>query len=124
MEWVATGRVFSAEEALRGRLVRRVHPAAELLDAAHALAREIAGNTSAVSVALARQMMWRMLGAAHTMEAHRVDSRAMAYMGRSADAAEGVTAFLEKRPAQFSMRVSEDMPPFYPWWSEPSFEEG
>lgn len=124
MEWVATGRVFSADEALRGRLVRSVHPADELLGAAHALAREIAENTSAVSVALARQMMWRMLGAAHPMEAHRIDSRAMAHMGRSADAAEGVTAFLEKRPAQFSMRVSADMPPFYPWWSEPAFEEG
>ena len=122
LEWVMSGRVFDAGEALRGRLVRSLHPAGEVVDAARALAREIAENTSAVSVALARQMMWRMLGAAHPMEAHRVDSQAMAYMGRSADAAEGVTAFLEKRPARFAMRVSADMPPFYPWWSEPPFE--
>jgi enoyl-CoA hydratase/carnithine racemase len=121
MEWVATGRVFDAAEALRGRLVRSVHPAGELLDAARALAAEIAENTSAVSVALARQMMWRMLGAGHPMEAHRVDSRAMAYMGRSADAREGVSAFLEKRAARFPMRVSADMPPWYPWWTEPGF---
>jgi enoyl-CoA hydratase/carnithine racemase len=123
LEWVLTGRVFDAEEALRGRLVRSLHPAGEVVAVARELAREIAANTSAVSVALARQMMWRMLGAAHPMEAHRVDSRAMAYMGRSADAAEGVSSFLEKRAAHFSMRVSADMPPFYPWWTEPAFDE-
>jgi enoyl-CoA hydratase/carnithine racemase len=122
LEWVLSGRVFDADEALRGRLVRSLHPAGEVVEVAQSLAREIAGNTSAVSVALARQMMWRMLGAAHPMDAHRVDSRAMAYMGRSADAAEGVSAFLEKRAAHFSMRVSSDMPPFYPWWTDPEFE--
>jgi enoyl-CoA hydratase/carnithine racemase len=124
LEWVLSGRVFDAQEALRGRLVRSVHPAGELLDAAYGLAREIAQNTSAVSVALSRQMLWRMLGASHPMEAHRVDSHGMAYMGRSADAAEGVGAFLEKRPARYTMRVSQDMPRFYPWWTEPSFHEG
>ncbi len=100
MEWVATGRVFSAQEALAGRLVSRVLPPEELLPAAHALAREIADNTSAVSVALARQMLWRMLGADHPMEAHRIDSKAIYAMGRSPDAYEGVQSFLEKRAPQ------------------------
>ncbi len=97
MEWVATGRVFSAQEALDGGLVRSLHPKDELLDAARALATEIAENTAPVSVALARRMMWRMLGAEHPMLAHRADSRGMFYRGQSADAAEGVTSFLEKR---------------------------
>jgi len=123
MEWVATGRIFTAEEALAGRLVQRVLPPDELLPAARALAREIADNTSAVSVALSRQMLWRMLGAAHPMEAHRVDSRAIFAMGRSPDAYEGVASFLEKRPPRFTMRPSSDMPPFYPWWTDPPFED-
>ena len=121
MEWVATGRVFDAEEALRGGLVRSVHPAGELLDAARALAGEIAENTAPVSVALARQMMWRMLGAEHPMLAHRADSRGMYYRGRSADAAEGITSFLEKRPAQFPDRVSDGLPDVMPGWSSPEF---
>lgn len=121
MEWVATGRVFSAEEALAGRLVSRVVPHDDLLPTAYALAREIAENTSGVSVALSRQLLWKMLGAAHPMEAHRVDSEAIYAMGRSPDAYEGVQSFLEKRPPEFSMRPSEDMPDFYPWWSEPTF---
>jgi enoyl-CoA hydratase/carnithine racemase len=118
MEWVATGRVFDAAEALDGGLVRSVHSAEDLLPAAYALAAEIVENAAPVSVALARQMMWRMLGADHPLEAHRVDSRAVIERGRSADAAEGVGAFLEKRPARFPDRVSADMPPFYPWWPE------
>ncbi len=121
MEWVATGRVFGAQEALEGGLVRSVHPAGELLDAAHALAREIAENTAPVSVALARQMMWRMLGAEHPMLAHRADSRGMYVRGRSADAAEGITSFLEKRPAEFSDRVSDGLPEIMPGWSAPEF---
>ncbi len=123
-EWVTTGRVFSAEEALEGRLVSRVLPPDDLLPAARSLAREIAENTSAISVALSRQMLWRMLGADHPMEAHRVDSKAIYSMGSSADAAEGVTAFLEKRPARFPMRPSKDMPGFYPWWPERPFKCG
>jgi enoyl-CoA hydratase/carnithine racemase len=119
MEWVATGRIFSAEEALAGRLVSRVLPSAELLPAARALGREIADNTSAVSVALARQMLWRMLGADHPRAAHLVDSKAIFSMGRSADAYEGVQSFLEKRLPQFKLRVSKDMPAFYPWWKDP-----
>jgi len=104
---------------LAGRLVSRVLPPAELLPAARALAREIADNTSAVSVALARQMLWRMLGADHPFAAHLVDSKAIFSMGRSADAYEGVQSFLEKRPAEFKLRVSKDMPAFYPWWKNP-----
>ena len=121
MEWVATGRVFGAQEALEGGLVRSIHPAGELLDAAHALAREIAENTAPVSVALARRMMWRMLGAEHPMLAHRADSRGMYFRGRSADAAEGITSFLEKRPAEFSDRVSDGLPDVMPGWSAPEF---
>jgi enoyl-CoA hydratase/carnithine racemase len=122
MEWVATGRVFPAQEALQAGLVRSVHPADELLDAAYALAREIADNTAAVSVALARRMMWRMLGAEHPMLAHRVDSRAMFARGQSADAREGVTSFLEKRTADFPDRVSDGLPDVFPEWTEPEFE--
>ena len=118
MEWVATGRIFSAEEALAGGLVSRVLPPAELLPAARALGREIAENTSGVSVALARQMLWRMLGADHPHVAHLVDSKAIFSMGRSADAYEGVQSFLEKRPPRFTLRVSKDMPAFYPWWND------
>jgi enoyl-CoA hydratase/carnithine racemase len=121
MEWVATGRVFSAEEAERGRLVRSVHPPGELLAVANGLAREIADNTAPVSVALARQLLWRMLGAAHPMEAHRADSRAMFSRGQSADAAEGVTSFLEKREASFSNTVSADMPDVFPDFQKPEF---
>jgi enoyl-CoA hydratase/carnithine racemase len=122
MEWVATGRVFSAQEGLEGGLIRSLHPPGELLAAARALALEIAQNTAPVSVALARQLMWRMLGAEHPMVAHRADSRGMASRGQSADAVEGVTAFLEKRPARFPDRVSEGLPEVMPWWREPQFE--
>ena len=115
-EWVYTGRVFSAHEALAGKLVSRVVSPDELLPAAYALAHEIADNTSAVSVALARQMMWKLLGAAHPIEAHALDSLGMFHTGRSADAYEGVRSFLEKRPPKFTGRPSKDMPPFYPWW--------
>jgi enoyl-CoA hydratase/carnithine racemase len=121
MEWVATGRVFDASEALDGRLVSRVVPHDELLPTARALAREIAENTSAVSVALSRQMLWKMLGADHPMEAHRIDSRAIYAMGRSPDGYEGVSSFLEKRPARFPMKVSKDMPDFFPFWKERKF---
>jgi enoyl-CoA hydratase/carnithine racemase len=116
-EWVYTGRVFSAEEAHAGGLVSRVLAPDALLPAARELAREIADHTSAVSVALVRQMLWRMLGADHPRQAHRLDSLAMWYTGRSADAHEGVTSFLEKRPPRFTGRPSKDMPPFYPWWT-------
>ncbi len=121
MEWVATGRVFPATEALSGGLVRSVHPAGELLEAAHALAREIAENTAPVSVALARQLMWRMLGAEHPMLAHRADSRGMVARGSSADAVEGVTSFLDKRAPEFPDRVSDGLPEVMPGWQAPEF---
>jgi enoyl-CoA hydratase/carnithine racemase len=121
MEWVATGRVFSAQEALEGGLVRSIHPPEELLDAARALAREIADNAAPVSVALARRLMWRMLGADHPMQAHRADSRAMYSRGRSADVVEGIESFLEKRPATFTDRVSDGLPDVFPDWVEPGF---
>ena len=120
-EWVYTGRVFGAEEALAARLVSKLVAPDQLLPAANAIAREIADNTSAVSVTLSRQLLWRMLGADHPMEAHKVDSKCIFWMGRSPDAYEGVTSFLEKRPARYSMKPSTDLPPFYPWWPERRF---
>jgi enoyl-CoA hydratase/carnithine racemase len=122
MEWVATGRLFPAAEALAGRLVSRVVPEAELLPAAKTLAREIADNTSGVSVCLSRQLLWKMLGADHPMEAHKLDSRLIHALGASPDAYEGVQSFLEKRPAHFTMKVSSDLPDAYPWWTERKFE--
>jgi enoyl-CoA hydratase/carnithine racemase len=113
MEWVATGRVFDAREALAGGLVRSVHAPDELLPAAHAIAREIADNTAPVSVALGRQLLWRMLGAEHPMAAHRADSKAMYARGQSADAREGVQSFLDKRPAVFPDRVSGGLPEIF-----------
>jgi enoyl-CoA hydratase/carnithine racemase len=115
-EWVYTGRVFDAEEALRARLVSRVVAPEALRPTARALAREIADHTSAVSVALSRQLLWKMLGAGHPMDAHRLDSQGMFWTGRSADAREGVASFIEKRPPRFTLAPSADMPPFYPWW--------
>ena len=120
-EWVYTGRVFGAEEARESGLVSRVVEPARLMPEARALALEIARNTGAVSVALSRQLLWRMLGADHPMDAHRLDSRCMDWTGRSADAREGVSAFLEKRPPRFTLRPSADMPPFFPWWTDRSF---
>jgi enoyl-CoA hydratase/carnithine racemase len=122
LEWILSGRIFSADEAVNRGLVKSSHAPARLLSAARGIAKEIAGNTSAVSVALSRQMLWRMLGAAHPMDAHKVDSRAIYYSGKSADAREGITSFLERRPAKFTDKPSMDMPAFYPWWEEKTFE--
>ena len=122
LEWSYSGRMISADEALQAGLVRSVHKPEDLLPAAYALAREIADNTAPVSVALTRQMMWRMLGAEHPIEAHKLDSRAVFARGRSADAKEGVRSFLEKRPATFTDKVSSDMPKFFPWWKKREYE--
>ncbi|SHN87495.1 Enoyl-CoA hydratase/carnithine racemase [Geodermatophilus obscurus] len=109
MEWVATGRVFDAAEALRGRLVSRVVPDDELLPTAHGLAREIADHTSGVAVGAARQLLWSMLGAPSPWDAHRAESRALAELGAGPDAAEGVASFLERRPARFTAPVGDGL---------------
>ncbi|HIF65678.1 MAG TPA: enoyl-CoA hydratase [Acidimicrobiia bacterium] len=122
LEWAYSGKVFDADEALSGGLIRSVHEPEDLLPTARAIASEIAENTSAISVTMIRHMMWRMLGADHPMEAHKVDSRGIFHLGRGADAREGVVSFLEKRPANFTMKTSEDLPEFFPWWDERHFE--
>ena len=121
LEWCYSGKVFDAQEAFDGGLVKNLLPKDELLSAARSIARDIADNTAPVSVALIRHMMWRMLGADHPMEAHKIDSRGVYHRGRSADAKEGVESFLEKRPADFSGKVSADMPEYFPWWEEREF---
>jgi len=122
MEWSTTGRIFDAQEALSAGLVRSVHKPADLLGAAQELAEEIGANNAPVSVALTRQMMWRMLGADHPMQAHRVDSLAIELRSASADAAEGVRSFTEKRPAVFPDKVSTDLPDIFPDWSAPKWQ--
>lgn len=122
LEWTYAGRIFDAAEAKDKGLVRSVHSSNDLMPAARALATEFADQTSAISVTLIRQMMWKMLGADHPMEAHKIDSRGVYYTGQSPEAAEGVMSFLEKRPASFPGRVSKDMPEFFPWWDEKTFE--
>ena len=121
LEWCMTGRIFDAAEAHERGLVRSVHPQAELLDAAHGIAREIAENTSAVSVAMTRAMLWRLGAAGHPMDAHKIDSRAIYRLSRSEDAKEGIASFLEKRAPAYPDTVSEDMPDFYPWWDQPAY---
>ena len=122
LEWCYSGRVFDAEEAKAGGLVRSIHQPQDLLHAAQGLAREIADNTSAVSVAMTRAMMWRNMTADHPMEAHKIDSRAIYRLSRGADAKEGIASFLEKRNPVYPGKVSEDMPDFYPWWEQRAYE--
>lgn len=123
-EWVLTGRIFDAQEALSGGLVSEVLPPEKLIPRAREIAAEIVENTSAISCALSRQMLWRMAGADHPIEAHKIDSKAMLYLNslRTEDSREGIAAFLEKRPPNFPMKVSQDMPDFYPWWEERPFK--
>jgi enoyl-CoA hydratase/carnithine racemase len=122
LEWCMTGRLIDAQEAHARGLVRSLHPQGELLEAAFALAHEIAQNTSAVSVAMTRAMLWRLSALEHPMHAHRIDSRAIYRLSRSADAREGIASFLEKRAPAYPDRVSGDLPDFYPWWDEPGYE--
>lgn len=121
LEWCYSGRVFDAQEAHKGGLVRSIHSQDELMDVAQGLAREIADNTSAVSVAMTRAMMWRLSSGDHPMDAHRIDSRAIYRLSRGADAREGIASFLEKRAPQYPGKVSQDMPDFYPWWDEAEY---
>jgi len=116
LEWCFSGRVFDAQEALNGRLVKEVVKPDELLPRAYTLAAEIRDNTAPVSVALIRQMLWRLSALDHPMEAHKIDSRGIYSRGSSADVREGVESFLAKRPARFPQKVSADMPEFFPWW--------
>ena len=121
LEWCYSGKVFPAQEAMDGGLLRSLHQPEDLLTEARAIAAEIRDNTAPVSVAMVRHMMWKMLGADHPMEAHKIDSRGVYYRGRSADAKEGVESFLEKRDANYPCKVSGDMPEFFPWWEERKF---
>jgi enoyl-CoA hydratase/carnithine racemase len=122
LEWAYSGRIFDAQEALEKRFVRSVHKENDLMPAARDLAHEFAEQTSSISVTMIRHMMWKMLGADHPMEAHKLDSRGVYFTGKSEDAHEGVQSFLEKRPAKFPGKVSTDMPEFFPWWEERKFE--
>jgi enoyl-CoA hydratase/carnithine racemase len=122
LEWCFTGRIFDAQEALKGGLVRSVHPANELLAEAQKLAREIADNTAPVAIAMTRQMLWRNAAMPHPMDAHRVDSRAIYRRSKSGDAIEGISSFLEKRAPHYPDKVSSDMPDFFPWWEEPLYK--
>ena len=116
LEWCYTGRVFDADEALKAGLVSAVYRHDQLMPHIHKLAAEIRDNTAPVAVALLRQMMWRLSALDHPMEAHKIDSKGIYSRGQSADVKEGVTSFLEKRPAHFTDKVSAAMPPFFPWW--------
>ncbi|WP_379554484.1 crotonase/enoyl-CoA hydratase family protein [Qipengyuania sp. DGS5-3] len=122
LEWCYSGRVFDAEEAKAGGLIRSIHAPADLMSAAQGLAQEIADNTSAVSVAMTRAMMYRLSAADHPMDAHKIDSRAIYRLSRGKDAKEGIASFLEKRAPEYPAKVSEDMPDFYPWWDEAEYD--
>lgn len=121
LEWCYSARVFKSEEALEAGLVRSLHAPDELLPAARSLAQEFIDNSSAVSIAMTRHMLWRMLSAPHPIDAHEVDTAGIAALGKSADAREGITAFLEKRKPNFTDRVSQNMPAFFPWWKDRAF---
>ncbi|MEL7189071.1 MAG: enoyl-CoA hydratase-related protein, partial [Pseudomonadota bacterium] len=121
-EWCYSGRIFGAEEAKEGGLVRSIHGPDELQFAARELAREIVENTSPVSVSITRAMMWRLMNTDHPMEAHKIDSRTIYRLSRGKDAKEGIASFLEKRRPVYPGKVSEDMPDFYPWWDEKTYE--
>jgi enoyl-CoA hydratase/carnithine racemase len=121
LDWCYSGRVFGAQEALERGLVQSIHEPEDLLPASRAIAREIIDNTAPVSIAITRQAIWRMLGADHPMEAHKLESRALHERGQTREVKDGIQAFLEKRDAVFPDTVSKDMPSFFPWWEERPF---
>ncbi len=120
-EWVYSGRIFNSQEALERGLVSELLEPEELMPRARQIAREIIDNSSSISVALCRQLMWKMLGADHPMEAHILESKVLNWMYGVGDSLEGIKSFLEKRPPKFPMKVSKDMPSFYPWWKQREF---
>lgn len=122
LQWSFSGRIIPAAELLSAGLLSEIVAPEELLPRAREIAREIIDNTSTVSIALMRQMLWRILGMSHPMEAHEVESRGICSRGRSPDAKEGVKSFLEKRPPHFPGKVSQDMPDYFPWWTEPEYK--
>ena len=110
LDWCYTGKVFTSREALEHGLVSDVIPDDKLIDRALEIGSSYSSKTSAISVSLARQMMWNMLAATHPEEAHILDSMAMERMGKSPDIKEGIASFLEKRAPNFPMKVSKDLP--------------
>jgi enoyl-CoA hydratase/carnithine racemase len=123
LEWALTGRVFSAQEAFDGGLLNKLVAPEEVIPTARAIALEIAQNTAPVSVALARQLIWGMSGTDHPMHAHRIESKCFHWLGQQPDVEEGIESFLEKRSPNYSMSPQKNMPPFYPWATEPDFKE-
>jgi enoyl-CoA hydratase/carnithine racemase len=118
-EWVYTGRVFRAPEEAGSGLFNYVLPQAQVLEKAMSIAAEIVENTSAVSVALGKALLWHGQAEPDPQSVHLIDSRCFFWMGTQRDSFEGVESFLQKRPPKFSMKLSSDMPDFYPWWKEP-----
>lgn len=123
LEWTLMANVFTADEALKGGLVRSIHEPDALIPATNKLARHLADNVSATAACITRHMMWKMLGADHPVEAHRIDTCSIFALGSSNDAKEGILSFLEKRPANYTDSVNNDMPQFFPWWQKRKFKE-
>ena len=124
IDWAITGRIFPAAEAREAGLVSDLVPADQVLPRAYEIAAEIAEQTAPISVALTRQLMWKLLGAEHPMLANQLESKALVAVQRGPDTAEGIASFLEKRAPRFTQRPSRDLPDFYPWWDEhPFFED-
>ena len=117
-----SGKVINANEAKEIKLISEVTSGEALIPRALELSEEFTAKTSSISIALTRQMMWRMLGADHPMEAHKIDSRAVYALGKSGEASEGIKSFFEKRSPNFPGKLTEDLPDFYPWWDEKKFE--
>ena len=122
LQWCLSGKIFQPTEALEKGLITEITSEEDLLKRAKEIASDFVDSTSSLSVTLIRQMLWKMLGADHPMEAHKVDSRGVYFLGKTGEASEGVLSFLEKRDPNFPGKVSKDLPEFYPWWTEKDFE--